>query len=86
MLIFAIFRATYFHGNHVSANCLESDKSSSVLYVGYDSGKLGVIDLIKGKTKEVLNAHEGSINAMGMNLTNSNLFTIGSDGIINIWQ
>jgi hypothetical protein len=81
-----ILRATYFHGHHVSANCLEADKSNSVLYVGYETGKIGVIDLLKGQTKDLITAHEGSVNAMGINLTNTNLFTVGSDGVLNIWQ
>jgi len=54
--------------------------------VGYDNGKLGTINLTNGKIKEPIQGHEGSITAMGINLPNSNLFTVGSDGFLNIWQ
>lgn len=76
----------YYHGANMSANCLEVDKSNSALFVGYENGKLGIVNLANNQTKEPINAHEGSINAMGINLTNSNLYTVGSDGILNVWQ
>jgi hypothetical protein len=36
--------------------------------------------------KDPFKAHEGSVNAIGINLTNSNIYTVGSDGILNVWQ
>ena len=57
-----------------------------MLYVGYENGKLGAVNLANGQIKEPIQGHEGGINAMGINLTNSSLFTVGSDGILNIWQ
>ncbi len=87
-MLIIIYRDTWNHfGKFVtSANCLEVDKSNSALYIGYENGKLGVVNLIKGEVKEPMNAHDGSINAMGINLTNSNLYTVGSDGLLNVWQ
>jgi WD40 repeat protein len=69
-----------------SANCIDVDKSNSLLYVGYENGRLGMINLNNPQIKEPIKAHDGSINAMGINLTNTNLYTVGSDGILNIWQ
>jgi hypothetical protein len=74
------------HYPGIAANCLEADKSNSVLYIGYDNGYLGVVNLIKSALGSKVKGHDASINAMGINLTNSYLYTVGSDGGLNVWQ
>ena len=62
------------------------DKSNTFLYVGYDKGTVGLVNLLNGIVKEPFKAHEGSVNAIGINLTNTNIYTVGSDGLLNVWQ
>jgi hypothetical protein len=57
-----------------------------MLYVGYDNGYIGVINLLKNQLGTKIKAHEGAVNAIGINLTNSNMYTVGSDGMLNVWQ
>ncbi len=54
--------------------------------MGYENGRIGSISLSSGNIKDNVGGHEGSVNAMGINLTNSNLYTCGSDGVLNVWQ
>jgi hypothetical protein len=69
-----------------SANCLEVDKSHSSLYVGFDDGQIGSISINKNKIGSKFKAHELSVNSMGINATNQNLYSVGSDGMLNTWQ
>jgi hypothetical protein len=82
------FRFTLIHYNDhkVAANCLEIDKSNSYLYTGFENGYLGCINTLKGVLGTRVKGHEASINALGTNLMNKNLFSVGSDGNIAIWQ
>lgn len=84
--IFNFLRNTWTHYPGVPAHCIEVDKSHSVLYSGHDNGYIGVINLNKNQVGQKIKGHEGSVNAMGINLTNTNLYTLGSDGVLNIWQ
>ena len=77
---------TYFFNDKISANCLDVDKSNSVLYVGYDSGYIGSINLIKQKEESKFKGHDGSVNEIGINLSNSHIYTVGADGMLNIFQ
>jgi len=77
---------TYFHFKNVPANCLDVDKSNSTLFIGYENGKIGAVNLMTNSLKEPFAAHDASVNAMGINLSNNNLFSVGSDGILNVWQ
>ena len=75
------------HYPSVSANCLEADKSNTNLYVGHDNGFIGVVNIHKNEgDKKLFKAHDGAVNAVGINLTNSDLYSVGSDGMLAIWQ
>jgi hypothetical protein len=54
--------------------------------VGHDNGQLVTINLNKNVVAEKKKAHEGSINGIGINLQNTNVFTVGSDGYLNVWN
>jgi hypothetical protein len=75
-----------FDTRRVSANCLEVDKTNSCVYVGMDDGYLNTINLTKNTIGPKIKGHEISINAMGINPTNMNLYTVGSDGFLTTWQ
>lgn len=75
-----------FYFDHVSANCVEVDKSNSVLYVGLNSGYIGVVNLLKFKEESRFKGHDGPVNQMGINLSNSHLYTVGGDGLLNVFQ
>ena len=77
---------TWFHYPHIPANCLEVEKTNNYLYCGYDNGYIGVVNLSKGDIGNKIKAHEGPVNGIGINLTNSNMFTVGGDGNLQIWQ
>ena len=77
---------TWFHYPHIPANCLEVEKTNNYLYCGYDNGYIGVVNLSKGDLGNKIKAHEGPVNGIGINLTNSNMFTVGGDGNLQIWQ
>lgn len=76
----------HFFDDKISANCLEADKSNSVLYVGYNNGKVSTVNLTKNTKGSSFEAHKGSVNAMGTTFSNSHLYTAGSDGVLNIWN
>lgn len=86
IIIYNNIRNTWTHFPGVSANCLDVDKSHNVCYVGYDNGNLGVINIAKNQLGQKIKGHDGSINGMGINLTNSHLYTVGSDGMVMVWQ
>jgi len=65
---------------------LEIDKSNTNLYVGHDNGFIGVINIPKNQIGNKFKAHDSSVNGLGINLTNSDLYSIGSDGMLCIWQ
>jgi hypothetical protein len=77
---------TWFHYPHVPANCLEAEKTGNYLYCGYDNGFIGVVNLSKGELGSKIKAHEGPVNGLGINLTNNNMFTVGGDGNLIVWQ
>ena len=70
----------------VSANCIEVDKNCNYAYVGHDNGHLVTINLNKNEISDKKKAHEGSINGIGINLKNTNAFTVGSDGFLKVWN
>jgi hypothetical protein len=76
----------HYSDHKVQANCIEIDKSNSFVYIGYENGWLGTINAIKGVLGPKTKGHEASINALGTNLMNKNLFSVGSDGNLVIWQ
>jgi WD40 repeat protein len=86
MYKFILKRNTFTAFPGVSANCIEVDKSCSIAYVGHDNGQLVTINLNKNVVAEKKKAHEGSINGIGINLQNTNVFTVGSDGYLNVWN
>ena len=47
---------------------------------------MGVINLGKGDLGNKIKAHEGPVNGIGINLTNTNMFTVGGDGNLLVWQ
>jgi len=76
---------TAFPGN--SANCLEVDRSCSVVYVGHDNGSLVTYSLLKNEIVSNFSHHNKcSINGIGINLLNTNVFTVGSDGTLNVYS
>ena len=77
---------TWVHYPHIPANCIEIDKTNNYLYCGYDNGYMGVINLSKGDLGNKIKAHEGPVNGIGINLTNTNMFTVGGDGNLLVWQ
>lgn len=77
---------TFYFENKVAANCLDIDKSNSILYVGFESGMVGSLNVQKNKRENMFKAHEGSVNQMGINLSNSHLYTVGGDGMLNVFQ
>jgi WD40 repeat protein len=86
-ILFIFFRNTWsFFPPRIAANCLDVDKTNSVLYVGSDDGYLGIVNLNKNSVGQRIKGHEGAINAMGINSTNSYLYTVGSDGLLCVWQ
>lgn len=72
--------------NKVPANCIEVDKSESYLYCGLENGEMGYINLNKTNEQSKFKAHEGSVNSIGINLSNSHLFSVGNDGSLKVWQ
>lgn len=79
-------RNSWCHFPGISAGCLEADKSSTNLYVGHDNGFIGIINLLKNQSGNKFKAHDSAVNALGINLTNSDLYSVGSDGMLNVWQ
>lgn len=77
---------TFFRELRVAANCIEIDKSNSYAYVGLDNGEIGYINLTKEKEETKFKAHERAVNQMGINLSNSHLYTVGGDGLLKVWQ
>lgn len=65
---------------------MEIDKSITNLYTGYDNGYIGVVNIPKNSSGNKFKAHESSVNALGINLTNSDLYSVGSDGVLAVWQ
>lgn len=65
---------------------MEADKSNTNLYVGHDNGFIGIVNIPKNQTGNKFKAHDGAVNAVGINLTNSDLYSVGSDGMLAIWQ
>ena len=78
--------ATWVHYPHIPANCIEVEKTNNYLYAGYDNGYIGVVNLAKNELGTKIKAHEGPINGIGINLTNNNMFTVGGDGQLLVWQ
>ena len=76
----------HYPGEKISANCLEVEKSNNFAYVGYENGYLGVLNLTKGILGSKIKGHESSINAIGINITNKCIYTVGSDGALIGWQ
>lgn len=77
---------TWFHYPHIPVNCIEVEKTNNYLYCGYDNGYIGIVNLSKGELGNKIKAHEGPVNGIGINLTNSNMFTVGGDGNLLVWQ
>ena len=78
--------ATWVHYPHIPANCIEVEKTNNYLYAGYDNGYIGVVNLAKNELGTKIKAHEGPVNGIGINLTNNNMFTVGGDGQLLVWQ
>ena len=76
----------FYRKTKISANCIEIDKSESYLYVGLDNGEIGYINLQKDKEKNQFKAHERAVNQLGINLSNSHLYSVGGDGALKVWQ
>ncbi len=83
----------------LSANCLQIDKTGNNLYVGYDKGKMTVIFPNKKDPKEgtkerdpryslgpEFKASDLSVNGIGINLSNTQIYTGASDGNVLIWS
>jgi len=77
---------TWVHYPHIPANCIEVEKTNNYLYCGYDNGFIGTVNLSKNEIGAKFKAHEGPVNGIGINLTNSNMFTAGGDGSLLVWQ
>ena len=77
---------TWVHYPHIPANCIEIEKTNNYLYCGYDNGFIGVVNVVKNELGTKIKAHEGPINGIGINLTNSNMFTVGGDGVLMVWN
>ena len=77
---------TWVHYPHIPANCIEVEKTNNYLYCGYDNGFIGTVNLSKNEIGAKFKAHEGPVNGIGINLTNSNMFTAGGDGTLLVWQ
>ena len=77
---------TWVHYPHIPANCIEVEKTNNYLYCGYDNGFIGTVNLSKNEIGGKFKAHEGPVNGIGINLTNSNMFTAGGDGTLLVWQ
>ena len=77
---------TWVHYPHIPANCIEVEKTNNYLYCGYDNGFIGTVNLSKNELGAKFKAHEGPVNGIGINLTNTNMFTAGGDGTLLIWQ
>lgn len=56
------------------------------MYVGHDNGYIGYINVQKNSIINKFKAHDSAVNSMGINLTNSDLYSVGSDGLLNVWQ
>ena len=69
-----------------SANCIEIDKSGTYIYVGFDSGDIGYINIQKDKEQGQFKGHEKSVNQLGINISNSHMYSVGNDGILKVWQ
>jgi hypothetical protein len=54
--------------------------------VGYENGYIGVLNLTKGTVSGKIKGHDGSINAIGINITNKSIYTVGADGALVTWQ
>lgn len=77
---------TFVFENRASANCLDVDKSNSILYVGFDNGFIGSLNVAKNKREGLFKGHDGSVNQVGINLSNSHLYSVGADGMLNVFQ
>jgi len=87
--LFSYFRNTFCifpSSPNIPANCLEIDKSNTTLYVGHDNGYIGYINVQKNSIVNKFKAHDSAVNSLGINLTNSDLYSVGSDGLLNVWQ
>ena len=81
--------ATFHSPVNKPANTLEIDKSGNVLFVGYENGNIGVVNLQKKESNTIapiFKGHDGGVTQLGINLLNANLYSVGSDGKLNIWQ
>lgn len=83
----------------LSANCLQIDKTGNTIYVGYDKGKMGVIfpnkidPNLHNKDRDPkyslgsdFKVGELSVNGIGINLSNTQIYTGSSDGNIVVWN
>ena len=68
-----------------SAECIEIDKSNTYLYVGYSDGYLSTYSINK-ESKTENKIHERSVNQLGINISNSNIYSVGGDGILKVHQ
>jgi WD40 repeat protein len=77
---------SYYFGDKMSANCLTVDKSNTRLYVGFETGNVKLLNLTNYKEEGRIDAHKTSCNQMGINLSNSHVYTVGGDGVLNVFQ